>query len=387
MVAKTTPKVLLIENSGADFYRSRLKLALYLQDSGYEVSALVPDDGYVNLIEYRGLKVFHYPMERSDKGVFQILRLIRIYRNLIKNERFDLIHSFRFQPNFIISVASLFLPPKIVLHITGLGIAYANNSLKYKILRSISQILYFYKFLVSDLIIVQNPDDIKSLWFTKLNSKKTKVVLGSGIDLELFSQDNEARGLIRKLYGLSSGDMLFICITRLLWEKGIKEMTSAFSDIQIENPKIKLFIVGWSDEDNPRHIPQDFIDGFKDSKSIVFTGEQKNINNLLSAADVFIYPSYYREGIPRAILEALAMSLPIITTKTPGCRLTVKENKNGVLIEPRSKEAIKHAVIDIVSRKVEYKTMGNESRILAEQLFSDVIIFKEIAQAYRETLD
>ena len=387
MVAATTPKVLLIENSGADFYKSRLKLALYLQDSGHEVSALVPDDGYVDLIEERGLRVFHYPMERSDKGAFQILRLIRSYRNIIKKERFDLIHSFRFQPNFIVSVASLFLPPKIVLHITGLGIAYANKSLKYKILRSISQMLYFFKFLVSDLIIVQNPDDIKSLWFTKFNSRKTKIVLGSGIDLDHYSQDEKVRQEIRKSFGLSSDDLLFICVTRLLWEKGIKEMTEAFSDIQIENSKIKLFIVGWSDVDNPRHIPQDFIDGFKDNKNILFTGNQKNINNLLSAADVFIYPSYYREGIPRAILEALAMKLPIITTKTPGCRLTVRENKNGILIAPRSKEAIRQAIIDILPRKSEYKTMGNESRILAEQLFSDVIIFKEIVQAYRETLD
>lgn len=374
--------ILLIENSGADFYNSRLKLALYLRDVGYQVSALVPNDGHVDLIEKSGLKVFHYEMQRSNKGVFQTIRLIRIYRDIIKKEKFDLIHSFRFQPNFITSFASLLLPPKIVLHITGLGIAYANRSLKYMILRSLSQALYLFKFFVCDLIIVQNPDDIKSLWFTKFNPKKVKLVLGSGIDLELFKPSAGARKLVRKSYGLLSDELLFICVTRLLWEKGIKEMTEAFSELQIKNPKIKLFIVGWSDEDNPRHIPNDFINLFKDNTNILFTGKQIDIQNLLSAADVFIYPSYYREGIPRGILEALAIGLPIITTNTPGCNMTVKEGINGYLIKPRSVKAIGDAVKAVAKDSQKLKMMGINSRSMAENSFKDSIVYEQIKQLY-----
>lgn len=379
-------KILLIENSGADFYNSRLRLAIYLQDSGFDVSALVPDDGFIDLIEKSGIRVFHYNMERSNKGIFQTIRLIRIYKEIIKKEKFDLIHSFRFQPNVITSFASLLLPSKIVLHITGLGIAYANKSIKYLILRSLSQALYFFKFLVCDLIIVQNPDDIKSLWFTRFNPKKVKLVPGSGVDLDLFKPEPETRELIRKSYGLLDHDLLFICVTRLLWEKGIKELTEAFSDLQKVNNKIKLFIVGWSDEDNPRHIPYDFINFYKDNNNILFVGKQINIQNLLCASDVFIYPSYYREGIPRGILEALATGLPIITTNTPGCNMTVNEGFNGYLIKPRSVKAIFNIVKAINEDPQKLKTMGKNSRSIAQNFFKDTIVYNQIKQLYEQQL-
>lgn len=386
MALANLTKVLLIENSGADFFKSRLPLALYLKTANYEVSALVPDDGYVELIQEQGIKVLHYPIERGNKGVRQLLHLVGVYREIFKTNGFDIVHSFRFQPNLITALAALFLPSRVILHVTGLGIAYANRSLKYVFLRGVSQIVYFFKFLVSDLIIVQNPDDIKSLWFTRLNPGKVKVVLGSGINLALFSGDDKIRQAVRGTLGILPDDTLFICTTRLLWEKGILEMTEAFSDLQINNPAIKLYIVGWSDEDNPRHIPPEFIDRFKGNNSIVFAGKRNDIKDLLTGADVFIYPSYYREGIPRALLEALAMRLPIITTSTPGCRLTVKGNKNGVLVAPRSKEAIKQAVLDIVAQKPNHKGMGEESRILAEKKFSHDIIFREIERSYQQIL-
>jgi glycosyltransferase involved in cell wall biosynthesis len=166
----------------------------------------------------------------------------------------------------------------------------------------------------------------------------------------------------------------------MIWEKGIKELISGFS--LIHNPDILLLIVGWPDLENPRHIPCEFIKSIvDDSKNILFLGKRVDIPELLAASDVFLYPSYYREGIPRSILEALAMSLPIITTDMPGCNLTVENSKNGILIKPRS--------ITEISRGIEYiqknnlLILGAESRKLAEYKFSDQIIYKNISNLYR----
>lgn len=379
-------KILLIENSGADFYKSRVPLALYLKSANYDVSALVPDDGYIELIQDQGITVLHYPIQRGNKGLFQLLYLMRVYRKLIKLYKFDIVHSFRFQPNLITAIASLFLPVKVILHITGLGIAYANKSIKYLFFRQVSQIIYFVKFLVADLLIVQNPDDIKSLWFTFFNKNKVDLILGSGIDLSKFSRNDYERQGLRESYNISPETMLFVCVTRLLWEKGIRELVNVFESLPLGHPKVMLFVIGASDIDNPRHVTQEFIDNYATSKIIRFLGNSDEIKSLLIAADVFIYPSYYREGIPRAILEALAMSLPIITTETPGCMLTVRNNKNGLLILPRSEIAIKQAVIDMVSRRSEHKSMGKNSRALAEEDFSDKIIFDKISAAYQHIL-
>lgn len=379
-------KVLLIENSGADFYKSRLPLALYLKSENYEVSALVPDDGYIELIQGQGINVVHYPIKRGNKGPRQLLHLIRVYRQLMKAHKFDIVHSFRFQPNLVTAVASLFLPVKVILHITGLGIAYANKSAKYLVLRQISQWIYFFKFLTADVLIVQNPDDIKSLWFTRIKSHKVKLILGSGIDLSKYSRDEMNKLSLRKSYGLKDDTILFICITRLLWEKGIRELVNAFNDLKSDHSNLMLFVIGESDMDNPRHVTQEFINSFSGNRAIKFLGKSDDIKNLLNIADVFIYPSYYREGIPRAILEAMAMKLPIITTDVPGCRLTVEQDKNGRLILPRSESSIKIAVKDMLERKSDFESMGNLSRIIAENRFSDKIIFLGISNAYKDIL-
>jgi glycosyltransferase involved in cell wall biosynthesis len=140
-------------------------------------------------------------------------------------------------------------------------------------------------------------------------------------------------------------------------------------------------IIGSPDNDNPRHVSQSFIDKFKNDTNISFLGRKENIEELLSVSDVFIYPSYYREGIPRGILEALSMSLPVITSNTPGCRLTVIEGKNGYLVRPKSEEDIIIAISKILNDDL--NNMGRISRNLAENEFQNEIIFNKIEKIYR----
>ena len=379
-------KILLVENFGSDFYKSRLPLALFLKKNGYEVFALIPDDGYIDLVKNSGISVLHYPMSRGNKGFLQVIRLVFLCRKMIKEHGFDLVHSFRFQPNFICSIATVWLRCRLVLHITGLGIAYSNRTFKYILLRWLSQLILFFKFLCADLLILQNKDDIASLWFTTFNRNKIRLILGSGVDLSLYKRNDFQREEWRASLGIATGDIVFICITRLIWEKGIKELTEGFLRACTALPQIKLFIVGWSDKDNPRHVSQTFINSFLQSKNIFFLGKRNDINKLLTSSDAFIYPSYYREGIPRAILEAMAMSIPIITTDMPGCRLTVKEGFNGYLIETKSVTAIENVVKMMTEKRNEFNLMGKNSRMMAEKYFENTIVFKEILEAYQSIL-
>ena len=145
----------------------------------------------------------------------------------------------------------------------------------------------------------------------------------------------------------------------------------------------KLLIVGWSDEHNPRHVEASYINEFKNDKNIQFLGRCDNVRELLALSDVFIYPSYYREGIPRGILEALSMGLPIITTNMPGCNLTVIQNQNGLLISPKSWEQVKEAVKKMINEN-NLLGMGIKSRLLVENSFSEDIIFSQIEDIYKQ---
>lgn len=373
--------ILLIENDTIDFYKARLPLALFLVQRGWFVNALVPENEDVSLIEKAGIKTFIYKLSRRNKGILHIFNLLFIYRAVIKKHKYNYIHSFRFQPNLVNVLLNFFNKQKIVIHITGLGIAFSNESFKYKFLRVISHIIYQVKFVRANKIIFQNPDDVANMWFHKFWRKKIEIIYGSGVNTLYYKNNFYNTDQVRLRYNVSSTDFIFLCVSRLIWEKGILEMVKAFQKIKQEGFPYKLWIVGWPDEDNPRHVETSFIDSFQNDGTILFLGKQDNVRELLASADVFLYPSYYREGVPRAILEALSMSLPIITTDMPGCKLTVKNGVNGYLITPRSDKAIYTAVLKI-AEKEKVSEMGKFSRFIAEDFFSESVIFSQIENIY-----
>lgn len=376
-------KVLLIENSAEDFISARLSYAKHLKDIGYDVYALVPNHFLIKEIELAGIQVFSYNFDRKNKGIFQIFRLIFFYHKIIKKYKIGIIHSFRFQPNIISTFTNFFNSRKVIIHITGLGIVFANYELKYKVLKIISQLLYQLILFRANKVIVQNEEDKKELWFNLFWKQKLDVVLGSGVDLDKYDKLKFNSSVLRIKNELKLTDKIFIIVTRLLWEKGIRELTIAFDSLNKINNNLKLLIVGWSDDDNPRNVTQDFIDSYKSCDYIQFLGKRDDIVELLALSDCFIFPSYYREGVPRGVLEALSMSLPVITTNMPGCNITVDQTSNGYLIEARSSNEIINSVNKICDEE-NFINMGMKSRVLAENKFSNKIIYQKISKHYLE---
>ena len=311
-----------------------------------------------------------------------VLNTFHGYRNVLKKYPIDIVHSYRFFPNFINVLANIFSKRKVVLHVTGLGIIYANNSFKFKIYRLISNLAYYFMISFSNAVIVQNPDDLDDLSFPGINLKKLHLVKGSGVDTQLFHPGIASRQKIRSAFNIAESEKVFMCVTRLIWEKGIKEMVDAFATLHVKYPDCKLVIVGSPDHGNPMHVSPEYMHSENNRNNVFFWGAQTDIPAVLSAADVFIFPSYYREGIPRCLLEALAMGLPVITTDMPGCNLTVENGKNGLLIEPRSVEAIIRAVTFFMEGKADLPIMQSQSRKMAETFFSEDIIYHEVLAVY-----
>ena len=140
-------------------------------------------------------------------------------------------------------------------------------------------------------------------------------------------------------------------------------------------------IIGGLDKDNHRSVDIDFINSVSCDR-INFIGRVDQVRDYLELADIYIYPSYYREGIPRSILEAMAMKLPIITTNMPGCRNTVINFYNGLLIRPRSINSIANVCERIILSQ-NRNIMGVNSRLLVEEYFSNIIVFKQIENLYK----
>lgn len=247
----------------------------------------------------------------------------------------------------------------------------------------VTKTLYsFNNSLFKPVSVFQNHRDIKDLGL----KKKIFCVKGSAVNEDRFSQNSISNSKItsfKKLYDISKENTInFLFVSRLLKEKGIVELIEGFK-LASKNNKIQLLIVGWFDENNESSLNQkslnDLIRGYDNIK---FLGKQIDIPEIISLTDVSILPTYYREGTPRFLLESMAMKKPIITTTMPGCDHLIQNNENGILIEPRSFDAIEKSINFICQR--ELKWMGEASYKIYKRDFSEKIVYNSLINIYND---
>lgn len=377
-------KIALIENSGIDFYNSRLRYALHLQNLDFEVYAIVPDDGFLEKIKSHGISVIGVSNNIRGFGIKNKLVYARDLIKIFRTHRFDIVHTYRLQPNIIGTfIAGVQTKSKIVNHITGLGAAFNHSSIKYKLMQLVTIILYrFNSLLFRPVSVFQNNYDIKDLGL----KKKSFCVKGSAVNEDRFSYDSISISkieVLEKQFAILQGDTInFLFVSRLLKEKGIVELIEAFKLASKKN-KIQLLIVGWFDENNQSSLNQkslyNLING---CDNIKFLGKQSDIPEIISLIDVSILPSYYREGTPRFLLESMAMKKPIITTEMPGCDHLINKNENGILIKPRSVDEIEKS-INLICEK-ELKKMGEASYKIYSRGFSEKVVYNSLIDIYKK---
>lgn len=383
-------KIALVENFGADFVGARLRFAVYLQNKGIDVTAVIPEDGHKEIIEEQGIKVLEVGVNVRKKDLATTIDFAKKLRAILRAGNYDIVHFYRLQPNIIGTiVASLFTKAKVVNHVTGLGVVFANNSSKNKILQVIIRTMYrFNSFFFNPYTIFQNKEDILDL-----NVKKQTICIeGSAVNEDRFNKNyaNENSLKIDQLrndLGIPKGERVFIFVSRLLREKGLLELVEAFVSLNEKRKEtINLLIVGWSDLENPSAVkPEDLKEMVAPYSFIKFLGKRFDVNDLLALSHASILPTYYREGTPRFMLESMAMSKPIITTNMPGCNHLVDNGKNGILIEPKEVKEIENAVEKLLDSNLD--KMGEQGNRLYFEKFSEKVVYSSIEKLYNSILE
>lgn len=387
MPKKEGAKVALMYNVGSDFLYNRIHYAHYLQSLGYEVTAILPDDGFAERIEQQGVKVVSYQLKRNSAnplGVFSVYRFLK--RHFI-DHKYDILHTFRSQPNIIGSLAAKASGIKtVVCHVTGLGIIFSNTDFKSLILRFVNLTLYSWAFKSVNSVVVQNPDDYNDLEKAIPSlEKRLKLIKGSGINPELFDSDlvdEKVKDELRVEFGLTNKTSVITFVSRLLWHKGIKEIVDAAKIVYQKHPDVLFLMVGYQDENNPFSVDKEFIDSNNGKYGLRFIGGRNDVKNILAITTLYIFPSYYREGIPRSVLEAMSMKLPIVTTNSPGCSLTVDEGINGKLVEVRNSDSLANAILEILEDSPKQVQFGINSRDKLKNEFAEAIVFKQFEMLY-----
>lgn len=370
-------------NSGrvSPFFTARYKLLRSINEAGYDITVTGYQDDDKGNRESFGADYIHIPMARAGMNPISDLKVIKTYYEVIKAGKYDLVHSYTAKPNIYGSIAAKKAGVKrIYPTVNGLGYAFTNDTstgFKSKIVRVVTSALYKIAFNCATKVFFQNADDADEMVQRRLiNKEKCVVISGSGIDLEAFPYSD-----------VSVSPMRFMIATRLLVTKGVRTFFEAARIVKKKHPEAVFQIAG-SIDPNPDGIKQEELDSYINDGTIEFLGYVNDMPRALSECTVFVLPSYYREGVPHAILEAMSIGRPVISTKSPGCKETVRglddkgKGLNGFLIDPKNSQQLADAMCWMIDHPDEVKRMGIESRKYAEDRF-DV---EKVNKAMMETM-
>ncbi|MCW2262043.1 MULTISPECIES: glycosyltransferase family 4 protein [Sphingobacterium] len=377
-------KIALVENFGSDFFGARLRYAQFLKDNGHHVVAVVPDDGYADKIVGAGIETISIKVNIRSRDVKTMFAYGSKLGEIFKKEKFDIIHFYRMQPNIIGSPIAYFASrkSKIINHITGLGVAFTKSSFKYNVIRFIIKSAYNLNSRIFNAqLILQNNEDKIELG----NLQEFLVVKGSAVNEDRFRlglpKNIELIDELKNTYGMTEGITL-IFVSRLLKQKGLSYLVEAVRvhNLNHINNKVNLLIAGWLDFNNPDSFTKEDIEKFSDVDGVIFLGKRNDIDQLINISDIAVLPTYYREGTPRFLLEAMAIGKPILTTDMPGCNHLVKDNENGILVQPMDQSALT-AAIEILSKR-DLNNLGSVSRKIYENEFSENVVYNKLLETY-----
>ena len=378
------PTCLIVGGPDVD---ARIDLAEQLVDE-YEIMIAGSEGDLRERFDQEGIAYWVYTMKRGVNPFFDIFMVVQLIRIFYK-VRPTIVHTFDTKPGVFARLAArLAGVPVVIGTLPGLGSLYAGDDLRTRVVRSIYQPLQRLACHLSDLTIFQNSDD--ALLFTRAGivpSKKVAVISGSGVDTNRFDPArvrDAQRNELRTSLGISEKDILVMMISRLIRPKGVMDFALAAEAVQGRYPNVHFILVGPDDNESVDALSPDELARLK--KTVSWLGVRRDISELLVITDIFVFPTFYREGVPRVLLEAASMGLPIVATRVPGCTEVVRHQVNGFLVSPRDVDALAEHIGILIEQPLMREGFGNISRQRAIAKFDVSVIANQTASIYKRVL-
>jgi glycosyltransferase involved in cell wall biosynthesis len=370
---RRTRKLLLFITEDYYVVSHRLPLAVAAQADGYDVSIVTRVRNSGDLIRREGLRLIPFENARSSLNPFSDLlvlaRLIALYRR----EQPDIVHHVAMKPVLYGSLAAKTLRrARVVNALAGMGWLFSSEKGRARWLKPVVR-RALKRLAASGLTIVQNPDDRAMLVELGIDPARIRLIPGAGVDLDLFRPSVAP-----------DGPPTVVMPTRLLWDKGVAEFVAAARLLRARGIEARFVLAGEPDPLNPASVSAADVRVWVNEGVIEHPGFVVDMPGLLARSHVVCLPSYYREGVPKSLIEAAAAARPIVTTDAPGCREVVRDGYNGLLVPPRSTTelatALQRLIVDPDLRDV----MGRHGRDLAERHFGQDTIIRQTLAVYDE---
>lgn len=369
------PKLLYLVTEDWYFVSHRLALAKAAREAGYDVCVATRVTRHGDVILQAGLRLLPVDFSRSGLHPLRELGLIKALVDLYRREQPDLVHHVAMKPVIYGSLAARLAGVRSVVNaLTGLGYVFTSDERKARMMRPAVQ-----RALKSALsgnksrIILQNQDDASLLASAHLaRAAYIRLIRGSGVDPAEFATV------------LPPDDPPLVLLpARLLRDKGVGEFVAAARMLKAKGIKARFVIAGEPDPLNPASFTAADVARWSADAVVECWGWREDIAAVLAHSSLVCLPSY-REGLPKALLEAAAASRAIVATDVPGCREIVIPGRNGWLVPARDAPALAIALEEAIADPSRCARYGAVGRQMVEQLFSSRIIIRQTLDVYNE---
>ncbi len=378
----TPMRIVFFANTDWYLYNFRLSTAARLQARGAEVVMLSPPGDFGHRFADHGIRWVTLGMDRASLNPLREAFTLKELASVLRRERPQLIHNFTVKCAVYGALAARMAGvPAVVNAVAGMGYVYASNGLKARALRPIvSALMRSTLGHGNSRVILQNPDDAAALGELKLVApERVRVILSSGVDTRRFRPADDGACEPRPLRVLLAA--------RLLREKGVGELVEASRLLRERGRDIEFLLAGTPDPGNPGSFSQGEVEQWHREGLVKWLGHVEDMPSLMRSVHVMALPSYYREGVPRCLIEGAASGLCLITTNLPGCREVVTDHGvDGLQVPPRDPASLAALLMQLDDDRELLRRLGAKARERATAQFDERLVIDKTLEVYEELL-
>jgi len=371
-------KLLMIVNEDRFFLSHRKEIAIAAQQAGWDVTIVCKNTGRRKEVEALGLRMTELPINPTGTNILEELKTFRFLFNLYRKNKDAIVHHVGLKDILWGGIAARLTGVKgVVDAVSGLGVIFSDDSPSL-IAKAILLLLRFNHQRKGTRIIFQNHED-EDLFLSNhiIKKEETIFIKGSGVNLEEYPYTPQP----------NTDTVKVLFTARMVKEKGVTFLIEAAERLRKDyEGKVEFWLCGGLSR-NPKALKKNELQQLCDGSYIQWLGYRSDIKQLLQQTNIMAFPSYYREGVPRSLIEACAIGRPIVTTDSIGCRDTVDDGQNGFLVPIKDSVTLAEKLRILIDDAQLREEMGKASRQKAEREFSVADVVSKHLDVYEQLLN
>lgn len=354
-------KLFIVVNEDRFFLSHRKEIALAAQKEGWQVTIVCKNTGQISEVEAMGLKTLEMPVNPTGKNLIEEVKTWWFLFTLYRKNKGAVVHHVGLKNILWGGIAAKLAGVYGVVNaVSGLGSLFASSKMGFTA-REILPVMKFANKRERVKVIFQNNED-KQLFLQQgvITESQAAFIKGSGVNLDVFRYVPEQESETLKI----------VFSARMVRTKGVIEVIQAAELLRNDyEGKVEFWLCGRLAE-NADAVPRQELESLCDGKYIKWLDFQKDMKSVLEQCHIVAFPSYYREGVPKSLIDACAVGRPIVTTNSIGCKDAVDDGITGFLISTKDSEALAQKLRLLIDDKELRMKMGKAARLKAEREFS-----------------